>query len=192
MRTRLIAALAVFVLLIGAGCSAGQPQGAGPTEGIQVHGDWTIDIYDPDGSLVDQRTFSNALETGGAHYLARLLLGEATMSGLWTIRLGEGVCPSAFGGQCSIDFIEAEPMPNAADPALLIGVRLAGTVAAEVDGTISTVLTNAGVCGGNQAPDDCPIAEASLDVTRTALSSPIDIAAGQVASVEVEITFTSG
>lgn len=42
MRYRLVG-LAAVVALILASCGGGAPEAAGPAEGIQVHGEWTID-----------------------------------------------------------------------------------------------------------------------------------------------------
>src|SRR5437879_3747133 len=40
---------------------AAAPAG-GPQEGIQVHGAWTIDVREPDGTLVEHREFENAFQ----------------------------------------------------------------------------------------------------------------------------------
>jgi len=45
----------------------------GPSEGIKVHGDWTIDILDPDGTLVRRVEFENVLRSEGAQRLVQAL-----------------------------------------------------------------------------------------------------------------------
>ncbi len=47
--------------------------GNGMSEGIQVHGDWTIEVSDPDGTLVERRQFKNALTSEGTTLLTMLL-----------------------------------------------------------------------------------------------------------------------
>ncbi|MEA3511148.1 MAG: hypothetical protein U9R51_06910 [Actinomycetota bacterium] len=54
--------------------------GSGTTsEGIQVHGHWTIEVRNPDGSLDEHIEFDNALEADGARLLAELLAGGLTV-----------------------------------------------------------------------------------------------------------------
>ena len=47
MRLKLVGLLAVLMMIV-ASCGGAVPEAAGPSEGIQVHGDWTIDIYNED------------------------------------------------------------------------------------------------------------------------------------------------
>src|SRR2546423_15522419 len=51
---------------------ATQPEaspGRGQQEGIKVHGHWTIEVRNPDGTLVTHREFENALTSLGAYSL---------------------------------------------------------------------------------------------------------------------------
>src|SRR6476660_2101480 len=41
----------------------------GPKEGIKVHGHWTIDVRNADGTLATHREFENALQISGAKVL---------------------------------------------------------------------------------------------------------------------------
>ena len=63
----------------------------GLSEGIQVHGDWVIEVSDPDGNLVERREFRNALAVGPGHggaLVANLLKGETTIvQNTWGIDL---------------------------------------------------------------------------------------------------------
>ncbi len=59
----------------------------GQNEGIKVHGHWTIDVRNPDGTLVTHREFENALDNfSGAKALARFLARQNT-PGMWAISL---------------------------------------------------------------------------------------------------------
>src|SRR5258708_28345998 len=58
----------------------------GPSDGIKVHGHWTIDVKNPDGSLASHHDFENALTTQGADVLARLLGRVDTAVG-WEVDL---------------------------------------------------------------------------------------------------------
>jgi len=52
--------------------AAPEDRGA-PSEGIRVRGTWTIDVFDPDGTLVRHVEFENALQAEAADWLANAL-----------------------------------------------------------------------------------------------------------------------
>jgi hypothetical protein len=187
MRTRVI--LAVIALVVAACGDA--PEAAGDT--IAVHGDWTIEVYNDDGSLDERVEFTNALSTTGEHTLVRLLTGTATASGDWTIDLtgSPSPCPAAVAGVCRVTPITSVPIDEDQDD-FEDALQLAGSLVVEADGVISLVTTNPGICGGNQAPDDCPSARGSFSFTSKVLSEPPSVSAGQTVQVEVVISFTSG
>ena len=57
-----------------------------PQEGIKVHGDWTLTVRNPDGTIAAVHEFKNALSLcRGGRRLARLLLGAA-VPGQWVDR----------------------------------------------------------------------------------------------------------
>ena len=59
--------------------------GDGTSEGIQVHGDWIIEVSDPDGTLVEKREFEN--DFIGADTIATILSREKRV-GLYRMQLG--------------------------------------------------------------------------------------------------------
>jgi hypothetical protein len=80
--------------------AAAEPKKKG--EGIQVHGHWTIEVKDPDGTVKTHREFENMLNanpTGlnGSQLLADLLMGSA-VSGGFGIGLNESLSPSGTQG----------------------------------------------------------------------------------------------
>jgi len=58
----------------------------GPQEGIKVHGHWTIEVTNPDGTLAQHREFDNALTSTGASWLPEVI-GRQTSVGGWFIEL---------------------------------------------------------------------------------------------------------
>ena len=53
--------LTLALLLAFKPCFAQTPApSGGPAEGIKVHGHWTIEVRDPDGTLVTHREFEKA------------------------------------------------------------------------------------------------------------------------------------
>jgi hypothetical protein len=47
----------------------------GQSEGIKVHGHWTIEVRNPDGKLVTRREFENAVQTNGELFIEAALTG---------------------------------------------------------------------------------------------------------------------
>jgi hypothetical protein len=65
--------------------SKAAPAGAtarGPHEGIQVHGYWTIEVRNPDGTVTAHREFENAVQPDGEIQLAQILRGFEPSGGL--------------------------------------------------------------------------------------------------------------
>ncbi|HTW80788.1 MAG TPA: hypothetical protein VME23_14675 [Terracidiphilus sp.] len=61
---------------------AHKPPSKGQHEGIKVHGQWTIEVRNPDGKLVSHTEFENALvQPGGAQTLTSMLLGTSVPGG---------------------------------------------------------------------------------------------------------------
>ena len=58
----------------------------GQKEGIKVHGHWTIDVRNPDGTLVTHREFENDLDLTGRGTLVSLL-GRQKTNGGWLVEL---------------------------------------------------------------------------------------------------------
>ncbi len=67
----------------------------GESEGIKVHGHWTIEVRNPDGKVVTHREFENALSPGFAvPTVGQAASGEAFLSALHT---GQVVSPVPWG-----------------------------------------------------------------------------------------------
>lgn len=62
-----------------------------PPEGIKVHGNWTIDLTNSDGTAAGHYEFENALTNHGKDILVQLL-GRSCSVGAWAI----GLIPSGF------------------------------------------------------------------------------------------------
>ena len=177
MRLRLIGPLAVLALL-AVGCGGAVPEASGPGEGIQVHGDWTLDIYNEDGSLDQHVEFSNALLPGGASTIASIVSGNASI-GSWAIRL-QGPGFSVLSDVLAATYTVPDGF-----------FTLSGSVVVDQDSQINHVETRSGKCNPSVAPADCNLPVTSTPFTAKTIS-PVDVTAGQTVQVEVEISFTSG
>jgi hypothetical protein len=172
-------------------------------EGIKVHGRWTIDIKNPDGSLVSHHEFENALDSFGAVRLAELLARQKS-PGVWGIvlwQIGSGLrppCPSYFNGACVIGEVGSTD-PEAQFKTMTVSVPasgphqgklvLAGSATAEADGDIATVITQLGYCAGTVAPASCA-AYRDSGFTRKDFQTPLVVNASQIIQVTVVISFS--
>jgi hypothetical protein len=196
--------LAALSLGVPAAAIAAETRAAsGPTEGIKVHGRWTIDIKNPDGSLVSHHEFENALDSLGAVRLAELLARQKS-PGVWGILLwqvGSGLrppCPSYFNGACVIGETGSTD-PEAQFKTMTISVPtsgpnqgklvLAGSATAEADGDIAAVITQLGYCAGTVAAASCA-AYRDSGFTRKDFQTPLVVNAGQIIQVTVVISFS--
>ena len=216
-----MAALALGFMLVFTGSSATDrpddtrklaaalvTDGNGMSEGIQVHGDWSIEVSDPDGTLVEKREFKNALAfPQGTDLLLWLLAGERLIDrDRWRIQLkGE----AEFTGE-NINYVGEEFfIENAADGVRLTldgvtgvverGFHLTGsttvsisepTYAQTVINTVKTIaqgqctewdIENTGPCGTDEA--------LVYDFTEHTLNDPVTIKQDQKVKVEVKISF---
>jgi hypothetical protein len=125
-------------------------------EGVLVHGHWTIEVRNTDGTLAEHREFENTLMAGGKELLAKLLARQSSMGG-WSIRLfgtptSQGAFADESGGRTGGGVIFESSYPDSAPNMfknLTVSIPatgeyagdlvLSGTATANVDGNISNV-----------------------------------------------------
>jgi hypothetical protein len=150
------------------------PTDNGSHEGIKVHGHWTIDVRDPDGTLVTHREFENSLQQGGASFLAGCLVNGCSKQN-WIIRLSvstAAICASQSGSSFHLCNYAVTPslVTTGADSTSVV---MSATLTAEGGGSaINSVDTTIG-----------------FPFTGTGISS-ISIAAQQIVQVTVAISFS--
>ena len=195
--------LAVVVLLAGAvaASSAIWPteSGGGTQEGIKVHGHWTIEVSDPDGTLVEHREFDNALhEEYGAIALARVLARQRTLA-YWGIELTSYAIQPYFKvelqetgdpgtGAHMFKTLTVEFIDSGENAGTII---LSGTATAHQDGKISYVQTNLHTVSPDQAPSAPQFTGThwSSPFTESTLSPGVDVSEGQQVLATVVLSF---
>jgi hypothetical protein len=190
----------VIAVLSTAQLAAQTPQG-GPSEGIKVHGHWTLDITNPDGTPAGRYEFENALANhlGGGKALAELLAGSAG-AGHFTIWLGTTPNTPCNAGlaSCSItelantanqgtsrDLVKSVPAtgPNAGK------LVLTGSVRIPVSATITLVQTDLTTCPGSVAPSSC-LSAFGVGFTQKDLAPAVPVLPNQLVDVTVVISFS--
>ncbi len=182
----------------------------GPQEGIKVHGDWVIEVRNPDGSLADRREFRNALMIQGGTFLSRLL-GRQRSTGFWVVILDArtagapkpcadfaGVAAGACGlfeagAQGELSFV-AHASINLQLNVLPDRLQLTGSVTATTASAIDIVTTAIGTCPAAFAPTTpCQFASPYIEYfsgTSPNAFTPVNVVAGQIIQVTVSFTFS--
>lgn len=195
--------------------SSGAPQGP---EGISVTGDWTIAVRDPDGSLVSEHKFRNALVPGEGPDALNKLLGRQYVLDAWSISFG------AFGGsglqQPCIGGAAASPSPCIIGDPRFAAFSDARNSFSNLAITTPTTGPNAGklVLSGNATVTNpasqstieyvfasvsmCPVtylanspcggANVGNSFTSKTLATPVTLRPGQIVQLEVVYAFSSG
>jgi hypothetical protein len=186
-------AFAVFVVACVCAGPAGRvvaqrAQGTpGMQEGVTVHGDWVIEVRNPDGSLAHRRAFKNALV--GAPLLASIL-ARTVAPGAWSISLFGTGCSPVGGMPCEIRESAGELSVSVAGGGSQ--VVLTGTVTATnpLATHFESVGTSLGVCDPAVVPAaTCP-AITSAQFSAVGLPVHVPITFGQMARVTVTFSFS--
>ena len=142
---------------------AAQKPASGINQGMKVHGHWTIDIKNPDGTLAQHHEFENSIQYDGQNYLVGLLSGYASPGAMgiyFTSNGGTAPCAATYNFCAIVTSLTTAPAVNLCGnyycaPGLTItptfGVgptlKLAGSITANEAGTIGTVATTMNGCG---------------------------------------------
>lgn len=204
MRARILVLTALLAVAV-AGCSATDATESSDSgalaAGIGVSGTWTIDVQEPDGSLVSSTTFHNDLRETGETKLQSLLT-SGSVPGNWLIRL---VGPE-FANPCNNEFLNpsqcyiTEPGQQSFDRPSDFGtlevttpgnlVVLNGTAVAARSTDIVSVGTKLGSCLATVTAETCDgVQPLGPDFTFTSLATPVPVESGQTVAVTVEIGF---
>jgi hypothetical protein len=190
MRTNIMWALLAGVLLLPA---AAQPASA-QDEGIKVHGDWVIEVRNPNGALVSRSEFQNALTSNGASILAQILARQGKM-GAWYVEAHAAndapLCSPVWSFVCG--FGEGYSGTNGLTLERVgAALRLSGQFSVTAAGSLTSVRTGYNLCPyslGDQALLACGY-RPSGEFTAHQLPAPIQVQQGQIVQVTVRISFS--
>lgn len=188
-KTLAAVALALGLVLAGepaARADTGAAQPDATSGGIQVHGHWTIEVRNPDGSLASRREFENALVPGEGDAALARMFNRNQMNWKWVVEVGED-SPSGTGGPCRPAVTPPNGRPcTVRQPDVTVTVagetvRLSGAVTAQQASDVSrfATLLDAVHNGGT-----------ITRFTEKRLPAPVSVAAGQVIQVTVVFSFS--
>jgi hypothetical protein len=180
----------------------------GQHEGIKVHGHWTIEVLNPDGTLVTHREFENSLADAPFSLLPPILSRTLTV-GFWAVLLdgtGGGPCASAgcqvseggapnFSGYVPYNNLQVSTAgvpPNG--NVLRAQLVLSGTATALASSAVNQVQTILTYCPNTIAPGAIAANVSSCQLgfafTSAALAAPVQVSSGQSIAVTVNISFS--
>jgi hypothetical protein len=175
----------------------------GKHEGIKVHGHWTIEVRNPDGTLVTHREFDNSLVT--PQFALYTFLSRQSPVGLWTVLLGGGpagnICSNPSLAGCYIVEPELASLPEFAGYPGAFGTLaisgsgnklvLSGTATANLTGSVGFVFTDVNSCPPTPPPNSYSCGSGvGYAFTSTQVSPEIPVSAGQTVAVTVNISFS--
>jgi hypothetical protein len=204
MKTHVTGVLALMFVAI-AGLSVPAAAQPGPREGIKVHGRWTIEVRNPDGTLASRHEFNNSLVVSGGAGSGALvgLLGRA-FRGIrqWQIGLNgpadqeNGPCGArdisrVFEASCRIEERLDGGAPAVGDltvtvPGGLPHLVLSGAIRTTTAVPIVFVQTVIHPCFDAA----CSVPSLPRQFTSHQLATPIDIAPNQLIDVTVVLSFS--
>jgi len=169
-------------------------------EGIKVHGDWTLTVRNPDGTVAARHEFKNALAVhlGGDKILAQLLGGTA-VTGQWTVALFTSpvnAC-NANNAPCQITETASPNGANSRDLTRSVATTgpdagkliLRGSVRIAANATITVVQTDLTSCGAGVTPAGC-VSAFGVGFTQRSLATAVPVAQDQLVEVKVVISFS--
>ncbi len=195
----LIVAVALSTTQVLAQSATGAPAAATSSdvrqEGVKVHGDWTLTVRNPDGTVAGRYEFKNALAINSfADLLLAEILEGTRVPGKWIVKLGGPgfLCSSGF---CSIsesgtpEASDSKDLTksvdsNGPDPRRLV---LRGSVRIFNSSTITQVNTGLGFCVPPVSPSSC---FPGTDFTERVLNPGVPVVQDQLVEVKVVISFS--
>jgi len=201
-----------------AGTTSNAESKGGQKEGIKVHGHWTIDVRNPDGTLATHRDFENSLSGIGPRLLTMILARQGA-AGLWAIQLqlyngssfvayleiqepGDDIIPFTSAPTLFFKTLTVNPAPPPALPpppsAVPTSLTLSGyTTPLTQGGTTYEVATQNRNCRGTITAAQCASdsGASTQEFTRFELlpgtaTPPLTVVAGQIIQVNVVIGFS--
>ena len=196
---RVCAVFAVFAAVIAiSGAALAQ------SEGIKVHGRWTIEVRNADGTLVSRTEFENALAPhdsfdglgGGAGALAGLLSRTYSVRA-WRIHLHGSPSPWGTAGNAIIaeDTSHAGGLPHmfhgltVTVPTATNGQYAYATGTVQLEGSATALNAGAIVGVRTQIENGTPGGPGYVNVTLKSIT-PISVASGQIIQVKVVLSFS--
>ncbi len=175
-----------------------------PSEGVVVHGYWTIEVFNPDGSLAEHHEFENTFHAEGKQLLSLIFNRQLTL-GRWSIKFsGSPTYPCQNEGSNDVCSICESNLP-VSKGSIFKNLTVAGTGVGDgskfvLSGSatianstnINAVSTVVEACLNGLSPFECASSSTvnqEYKMTYASVSPTIAVQAGQQVQITVEISF---
>ena len=169
-------------LLVAA--SAGSAQEKGTGEGIKVHGHWTIDVKNPDGTVASHHEFENALVQSGQTALSSVLAHNAAVVG-WAVFLQDG-----FGNRQMLIEEPQSGYPVAGDTSANLTVNTTNPQQVVLQGSVPALAAVSIANVQTVLVTQDPVSQNDNPFSQRALPQPIAVQYGQIVQVTVVFSFS--
>jgi hypothetical protein len=180
---------ALGLLLTACGSSSSEPAAGGLGDSIAVHGNWTIDVLNADGTPDASYRFENVFI--GAEPLSEIL-SMTKWARSWKLNIAGTVPLCDSGPVCSMVTLEFDGSPGVATitrDSATNEVVIAGSFTPDNPGDVSGVSGGVEICGLDVPPESfCGIYK-SFSNHIFDVPDRIPVAAGQLVQVEVRYSF---
>ena len=116
----LLAIAFITLLTLGTGCAWISPSSQTTSDGIQVHGHWTVTVTNPDGTVDAVHEFDNSLDVAGRALLSAFLVSPTINidQSTWSIILSGSSGPDKSLND-GLDCTEQKDLPEASMAVML-------------------------------------------------------------------------
>jgi hypothetical protein len=162
------------------------PVTGGLGQGIQVHGWWSIDVRNQDGTVRSHTEFENSLWTGQGELALASFLGRTNSVGLWDVTVDNE------GSGAPYTYIQSREPSATGNLTVTVPAANQGQVVLQGSEKASSTFTAVRVSTGVQ---QCPIGSGTCNVgyrafTTHSLSPGIAIADGQSVELKIVLSFS--
>ena len=187
-----VLSIGLALLFVGSDSSiAGPDENVSASNGlstaINVHGDWSIDVINPDGTLAEHREFTNQFV--GQTELVNLLTGKMVAGG-WRIALDSTLDNGTYKLYQIVEEDDPQNLSSNLEKNLTIlggdSLQLNGSFTGTVNYSIGVVSAYLGECEGNAAGVNC---YKNFEQFSRKPIAPIDVLADQQVNASVLYTF---
>lgn len=170
-------------LVVNAATANAQAKG----DGIKVHGHWTVDVRNADGTLASHNEFENECVNCG-QALSAMLTRQASVN-FWQLRITGSQQPCDFGGSPTVCLLVEGPyIPPAGSEAFMFNTLQLTPANSSFDLAANFTATHAGQI--DEVDSQLYTTTVGVTFSRRNLATPILVAAGQHVYVTVTFSFS--
>ena len=173
----------------GAVAAVSESEGGGLHDGIKAHGEYEIEVRDPDGTLVAKRAVPNTVTASGKSRIAQALFGGGAPS-VWMLRLLGTPAPCTGGpSACVMTFGNATYTTHSPTQQTL-SKTLAGRTIVFSASYLASVPSNSSAAGGKITGVDLHPTKPPANMNYTFSSATVSPGVAYTKGQTINVTYT--